>query len=62
MSKASRKYKEMAKRINREKLVKAIPRKSMTLKSYHKWCRYCNAYIRGMKQHDKYLKGVRGND
>lgn len=62
MSKASRENKETAKRINRKKLVKAIPRKSMTLKSYRKWCRYCNAYIRGMKQLDKYLKGVKGND
>jgi len=62
MSKASRKWKEGCKTFNRTYSCIIKSRKDLTLKGYRKWRRECNTYVRGMKQLDKYLKGVRGND
>ncbi len=60
MSKASREWKNRQKNVNEllcgNNLV--THRKDMTLKSYRKWRRYVSAYVRGMKQHDKYVKGL----
>ena len=62
MSKASSWWKDRYKTFNRENSCAIVPRKDLTLKGYRKWRRHCNTYIRGMKQHDKCMKGVRGND
>ena len=63
MSKASREWKNRQKNINEllcsNNLV--THRKEMTLRSYRKWRRYIGAYAKGMKQHDKYVKGLLRN-
>jgi hypothetical protein len=63
MSKASRLFKYERKLLNQKyRISGTFRRKDMTLKAYRKQCRDFGAYTRGMKQHDKYMKGVNGND
>ena len=67
MSKASREWKEICKEMNRDNAIYApsfsrTSRKDMTLKAYRKQCRELSAYIRGMKQHTKCIKGIKGNE